>query len=289
MLRFAVQTILAAVDRGISRADGAAAVAAEGQKTPGLHWRRSRSASAAIAVAARWGVLACSIGLLAEARILAAPIDRYFKVQIVRICNTAGTVCAATPDFPAETTKIYAQAGILPIFLPILNYNNSAVLNGSNGIPAISQAIFGCPGGCAIPSTTLYAFFANTLNNTIYGNAWLDDNGSAFDASLIANYNGGIGRRDTFAHELGHNLGLDHFEVAQNLMASGGVRAIPSSVADINPSGAQLDQLTASQISTLRNSQFVFADNVPAPLPVVGAAAAFGWSRRLRRRLRAQS
>ena len=289
MLRAAVQTILATVDRGINRADGAAAVAATGRKAAGLHWRRSRSPSAAIAGAVRWSVLACSIGLLAEARVLAAPIDRYFKVQIVRICDDAGSVCAATPYFPAEATKIYAQAGILPIFLPILNYNNSAVLNGSNGIEAISQAAFGCPGPCVPLSTTLYAFFANTLDNTIYGNAWLNDNGSAFDASLISNYNGGIGRRDTFAHELGHNLGLDHFEVAQNLMASGGVRAIPSSVADINPSGAQLDQLTANQISTLRSSRFVFADNVPAPLPVVGAAAAFGWSRRLRRRLRAQS
>ncbi len=235
------------------------------------------------------------MGLLTEARGFAAPIDRYFKVQIVRICNSAGTACAGTPSFPEASTKIYAQAGIEPIFLPILDYNNTTVLNGSNGIEAISQAYFGCQGGCYAPSITLYAFFANTLNNTIYGNAWDNGNGSAFDATLIATYNGGIGRLDNFAHELAHNLGLFNNEIVQNLMGSGGVRAIPSSVADINPDGAKLDQLTADQITTLRRSRFLFADevppplDVPAPLPVVGTAAAFGWSRRLRRRLREHS
>jgi hypothetical protein len=243
-----------------------------------------RFRSPAINVAMRLGVLACSMGLLAGARAFAAPIDRYFKVQIVRICNTIGTVCAATPYFPAETNKIYAQAGIAPIFLPILNYYNSAILNGSNGIEAISMAAFGCASPCVPLSTTLFAFFANTLDGSIYGNAWLGANGSALDASLISSFNGGIGRRDTFAHELGHNLGLIHYEFANNVMASGGVRAVPSSVADINPDGAQLDQFTATQIASLRDSPFIFA-SVPAPLPVIGAVAAFSWSRRLRRRL----
>jgi len=237
-----------------------------------------------MAGAVRLALLAGSIGLLAASRTLAAPIDRYFKVQIVRICNNSGTVCAATPYFPAETTKIYAQAGIEPIFLPILNYFNSAVLNGSNGISDISMAAFGCPSPCTPLATTLFAFFANTLDGSAYGNAWIGANGSAFDATLISGFNGGIGRRDTFAHELGHNLGLDHYNVANYLMATGGVRAIPSGLADINPDGAQLDQFTASQIAIMRDSPFVYA-NVPAPLPLLGAAAAFGWSRRLRRHL----
>lgn len=237
-----------------------------------------------MAEAIRVALLAGSLALFAATRSLAAPIDRYFKVQIVRICNDSGTVCAATPYFPAETTKIYAQAGIEPIFLPILDYRNSAVLNGSNGIPAISMAAFGCTSPCAPQIATLFAFFANTLDGSVYGNAWLGANGSAFDATLISGFNGGIGRRDTFAHELGHNLGLEHYEVSSYLMASGGVRAIPSGLADINPDGAQLDQFTASQIAIMRDSPFVFA-NVPAPLPLLGAAAAFGWSRRLRRHL----
>lgn len=289
MLKAAVQIILDVVDRVVRRGDFSALVSSAGLKTGALRWRRYRSPSAAIAMAVRWGVLVCSMGLLGEARGFAVPIDRYFKVQIIRICNNAGTVCAGTPNFPEASTKIYAQAGIEPIFLPILNYNNGAVLNGSNGIQAISQAYFGCLGGCYAPSITLFAFFANTLDSTIYGNAWIDGNGSAFDATLVATYNDGIGRIDNFAHELGHNFGIDNIDVAQNLMGSGGVRAIPSSVADINPDGAKLDQLTADQITTLRRSRFVFAADVPAPLPVVGAAAAFGWSRRLRRRLREHS
>jgi len=38
-----------------------------------------------------------------------------------------------------------------------------------------------------------------------------------------------------------------------------------------------------------RYTMTVQSQSVPGPLPVVGAAAAFGWSRRLRRRLRGQS
>jgi len=264
--------------------------AATHQQLAAIPLRRHRSRSLRSSGVARLALLAGSIGLLSGARASAATIDRSFNVQIVRICNDAGTVCAATPYFPAETTKIYAQAGIAPIFLPIQDLNKSSILNGTNGIEAISMAAFGCASPCAPLSTTLYAFFANTLDSTFYGNAWLGDNGSALDASLITNFNSGIGRRDTFAHELSHNLGLDHYDVANNLMASGGVRAVPSSVADITPDGAQLSQLTASQIATMRSSRFVFANDlpgtkVPAHLPLLGAVAAFGWSRALRRRL----
>ena len=290
MFNINLQALLTFLDQDGSRGLNPAPVYITRAKTAQVPWRRHRFRSAAIAGAARLAVLGCSLGLLAGARAIAAPIDRYFRVQIVRICDNTGTVCAATPYFAAETTKIYAQAGIAPIFLPILNYNNSAVLNGTTGIDAISMAAFGCPSPCTPLSTTLFAFFANTLNGASYGNAWLNDNGSAFDASLIASFNGGIGRRDTFAHELGHNLGLDHYDVATNVMASGGVRAIPSSVADITPDGANLDQFTPAQIATIRGSRFLFANdgptaNVPAPLPLFGAAAGFGCSRRLRRRL----
>ena len=285
-----LQANLAAVEKNCRKPEGSAMVAATHQQLAAMRLRRHRFRSLPISGVARLAVLVGCIGLLTGARASATTIDRSFKVQIVRICNDAGTVCAATPYFPAETTKIYAQAGIAPIFLPIQDLNKSSILNGTNGIGAISMAAFGCTSPCAPLTTTLFAFFANTLDNTIYGNAWLGYNGSAFDASLITNFNSGVGRRDTFAHELGHNLGLDHYEVANNLMASGGVRAIPSSVADITPDGAQLDQFTASQIVTLRSSPFVFANDltgakVPAPLPLLGAVAAFGWCRALRRRL----
>ncbi|HEU5086243.1 MAG TPA: peptidoglycan-binding protein [Roseiflexaceae bacterium] len=54
--------------------------------------------------------------------------------------------------------------------------------------------------------------------------------------------------QDTFAHELGHALNLDHEDSdANNLMASGGVR---------NISGAGIDKLTDAQLAIIRNSVF---------------------------------
>lgn len=40
---------------------------------------------------------------------------------------------------------------------------------------------------------------------------------------------------------------------------------------------------------TISNFQFTPTADVPAPLPLLGAGAAFGWSRRLRRRIRTQA
>lgn len=55
--------------------------------------------------------------------------------------------------------------------------------------------------------------------------------------------------QDTFAHEVGHILGLDHNDAsADNLMASGGVR---------NISGAGIDKLTAAELTTIKSSIFM--------------------------------
>jgi|GEM_PF-5587897 hypothetical protein len=54
--------------------------------------------------------------------------------------------------------------------------------------------------------------------------------------------------QDTFAHELGHVLGLDHHANANNLMASG---------SDRNIAGEGIDQLSKSEIETIRNSAFL--------------------------------
>lgn len=60
--------------------------------------------------------------------------------------------------------------------------------------------------------------------------------------------NSGNQAQDTFAHEVGHALGLPHEDTdANNLMASGGVR---------NISGAGIDKLTPAQIAIIKASLF---------------------------------
>jgi hypothetical protein len=195
----------------------------------------------------------------------AAPITHYFTINPIRICNTAATTCAPTPFFPNETYKIYSQVGVAPIFLPIKQINNSSLLT-VNGVANVSV-----PGNGQHPNpTTINAWFANSLNSApgsvLYGEAWLGGNGLVINGSAVQSFPPS-GRKDTFAHEVGHNLGLGHSDfgagAGNNLMTAGSSRLIPGGVGDITPDGATLSQLTASQKTKLLASPFL------APVPDV--------------------
>jgi len=94
-------------------------------------------------------------------------------------------------------------------------------------------------------------------------------NNAAVTAATFS-FDSGLGRIDTIAHELGHDLGLPDCTLcdADNLEAAGSFRDIPLSVNDIYPDGADYDQLTAAQIQTADSSAFLTqSSQTDAPEP----------------------
>lgn len=81
--------------------------------------------------------------------------------------------------------------------------------------------------------TTINAWFANSLNSApgtvLYGEAWLGGNGLVINGSAVQSFPPS-GRKDTFAHEVGHNLGLGHSDfgtgAGNNLLTAGSSRQI---------------------------------------------------------------
>lgn len=256
-------------------------------------WRMSRpkrawtiwAASALLVVLGTWG-----------SETLALPIDSFVNIRPIQICDNGGANCANPTQqlFAAETNKIWAQAGIQVNFLPFTSINNTAfqtlnvatelgLLTGSPGngqlpdsipIPIIPNGCSAASGGCV-----MNMWFANAIltPTAIFGVTaaapGLTDAFGFVISDSVFSFNGGIGRRDTIAHEIGHMLLLDEFIAGPttNLMhiaaAANGFtdRLIPSSVSDIFPDGALLDQLTDSQIATARAF-----DKFVQPLPDSG-------------------
>jgi hypothetical protein len=94
-------------------------------------------------------------------------------------------------------------------------------------------------------------------------------------ADEIFSFNGGIGRLDTIAHEIGHVFGLTHNGFGaggpENFMTAGGTRAIPNSINNIFPDGLQLDQMTAAQFAEIfaNPNGGIFIKHIPEPASIV--------------------
>lgn len=214
----------------------------------------------------------------------AMPIDKKLVVTVRTVCNDDGVDCsfqgpAGNLFYEAEADKIWAQAGIDIEFVLGLRVNSTELLHG----PMAGLSAFTAP--LAGPGTTMYlssSLFSST--GVLFGVAWLGAGGLALNMDAVASFNSGIGRIDTIAHELGHNLGLyagagaigghdngnSHF-----LMADGGVRDIPSSLGMICPdpsAAACLDFLSPAHIAVARASSLL----TPIPEPASWAMAAVG-------------
>jgi hypothetical protein len=184
---------------------------------------------------------------------------RFLSVQPIQVCNDFGIFCADLALFEAETKKLWAQADIQVDFLAPVRINGSRFLtiDSQDEFAELSfSGGWGAFGRHPLSTRTsgpINLWFVDRIFDGLVeslGWAWIDQNGVVISDDILG-FNNGIGRRDTVAHELGHNLGLTHSNFGAgaptNLMSDGGVRNIPNSVNDITPDGANLGQLTADR------------------------------------------
>ncbi|MFL5255501.1 MAG: PEP-CTERM sorting domain-containing protein [Rhodopila sp.] len=239
-----------------------------------------------------------ALGLGWSGQVSATTIDKTLTVNVYQVCSDTGTNCASTGPagdtyFAAEVNKIWAQAGISVAFDFVRQIDSSAFSNINDSSTSHRFQDLAYAYGTGPSATNVDMFLVHSVVGA-YGEGWFGWGGLVIAMDDVMTFNGGIGRIDTIAHELGHNLGLmpdnlsgsdgqGHSTIPQELMASGGIRSIPASLADIAPSGLGLDLLSAGEIAIVRQSSLLH--DIPEPatcLLLLGAVGTIAGSRRRR-------
>lgn len=236
--------------------------------------------------------LLCAFVMMGGSAAFSAPL--FVNIQPIQVCDDLGNNCAEIPgpstsDFADATDLIFAQPG-LEVTVNVLQatqFNSSQYLVTSSTESNSLLDPFATDTNRHLNNLVLNMWFVEDLHNdtagTTFGLALVGGNGIIINDAIF-----GTGRLDTIAHEIGHNLGLDHASALgdnNNLMQSGGSRNTPSVLGDITTDGVTgVDVLNGTQIATALGSQFITADAIPAPGMLVlfglGSIAIIGTRRR---------
>ena len=132
-------------------------------------------------------VAALSILFVLIASTAQAQIDRWFTVQPIQIRDDFGLNPAPMPMFQAETEKIYAQAGVAPIWLPTVQVDDSSMLTVS------SVTDLNVPGnGQHADPMTINMWFVEDMDIgpswILYGEAYIDGNGVAINGTEVQKF-----------------------------------------------------------------------------------------------------
>ena len=188
------------------------------------------------------------------------PIEHRLTVQLIQTAHDSGSpVATAFGDaeqraaIESRIDSIWAQAGIDIYFVPEINRLNSTY--AYDEAPSLS-AIISTAGEAGVlspdPLTLNLVFvnqvpgFSSHVSGSSAGRAYFPGNGIAqFVGANLLTFSGGLDViARVAAHEIGHNLGLDH---------------TPSEGDDLmrSPSTGSGARLTASQISRALSSSYV--------------------------------
>lgn len=239
-------------------------------------------------------------GMLSPSFASAMPVDKLLTINVFQVCDDFGANCASTGPvgnayYAAETNRIWEQAGIGIVFSStVTQINQSKYLNlydtqdiglGHYTFDNLASS-YGTLGQVA--SGPIDMFLINEYDGA-YGVGWYGTGGASagglvMSMSTISSFDCGgdpgcTGRIDTLAHEIGHNFGLvvengayslpgdtSHSTDNNQLMGPGQTRNVPTTIADINPNGLGLDQLSSDQIALARTSLLLTSVS-PVPEP----------------------